>query len=107
MTIFGQSTFIESKKMQKNPIKKLGKPKSRKSRIREPREKKIICQGLKSLRGQPEAYDELKKIVSVSLTPTAIEGLNNLSRTYMVSRSELIERIGRQIIKINEVDNSD
>ncbi|OKH33635.1 hypothetical protein FACHB389_17765 [Nostoc calcicola FACHB-389] len=93
--------------MQKNLRKKPGRPKSQKSRIREPREKKIIRQGLKSLRGQPEAYDELKKIVSVSLTPTAIDGLDNLSRTYMISRSEFIERIGRHIIQIIEVDNSD
>lgn len=80
---------------------KPGRAKNQKSRIREPREKKIICKGLKSLRGQPETYDELKKIVSVSLTPTALLGLDNLSRAYMVSRSELIERIGRQIIQIN------
>jgi hypothetical protein len=93
--------------MQNSPRKKPGRPKSPKSKSREPREKKIICKGLKSLRGQPEAYDELKKIVSVSLTPTALLGLDNLSRTYMVSRSELIERIGRQIIQINEVDDSD
>ncbi len=93
--------------MQKYPKKKSGRPKMSKSKIREPRENKIICKGLKSLRGQPEAYDELKKIVSVSLTPTALLGLDNLSRVYMVSRSELIERIGRKIIQINEVDNSD
>lgn len=93
--------------MPKNLRKKAGRPKSQKSRIREPREKKISRQGLKSLRGQPEAYDELKKIVSVSLTPTAIEGLNNLSRAYMISRSELIERIGRDVIQLIKVDNLD
>lgn len=93
--------------MPKNLRKKADRPKSQKSRIREPREKKIIRQGLKSLRGQPEAYDELKKIVSVSLTPTAIEGLNNLSRAYMISRSELIERIGRYVIQLIKVENLD
>lgn len=93
--------------MENNPRKKPVKTNSKKSKVRESREKKIICKGLKSLRGQPEFYDELKKIVSVSLTPTAIEGLNNLSRAYMISRSELIERIGRYVIQLIKVENLD
>ncbi|BDI21038.1 hypothetical protein ANSO36C_68400 (plasmid) [Nostoc cf. commune SO-36] len=92
--------------MENKPRQKSKKPR-KKSKIRELREKKIICKGLKSLRGQPEFYDELKKIVSVSLTPTAIEGLNNLSRAYMISRSELIERIGRYVIQLIKVENLD
>ena len=90
--------------MPKNLRRKADRPKSKKSRIREPREKKIIRKGLKSLRGQPEAYDELKKIVSVSLTPTAIKGLDDLARTHVISRSELLERIGRRIFKLTDID---
>ncbi|MEH2458805.1 hypothetical protein [Nostoc sp.] len=91
--------------MPKNLRKTTSRPKTQKSRIREPREKKISRKGLKSLRGQPEAYDELKKIVSISLTPTAIKGLDDLSRAYMISISELIERIGRQMIQLLNGDN--
>ncbi|HYX16201.1 MAG TPA: hypothetical protein VE944_17890 [Nostoc sp.] len=93
--------------MENKSTKKPVRPKSKNSKVREPRENKIICQGLKSLRGQPEFYDELKKVVSVSLTPTAIEGLNNISRAYMISRSELMEQIGRHVIQLIKVDNLD
>ena len=93
--------------MENKSTKKPVIPKSKKSKVREPRENKIICQGLKSLRGQPEFYDELKKVVSVSLTPTAIEGLNNISRAYMISRSELMEQIGRHVIQLIKVENLD
>lgn len=81
------------------------KSKNKKLRLREPREKKISRQGLKSMRGQPEAYDELKKVVSVSLTPTALAGIDKISRDYMISRSEFLERIGRSIIQIKDIDD--
>ncbi|MBC1238354.1 hypothetical protein [Nostoc sp. 2RC] len=74
-------------------------------RQREPRENKVIRKGLKSMRGQPEAYDEMKKIVSVSLTPTALAGIDKISRNYMISRSEFLERIGRCIILIKDIDD--
>ncbi|WP_414545892.1 hypothetical protein [Nostoc sp. CCY0012] len=79
-----------------------GKAKNQKNRLREPRSQKIIRKGLKSMRGQPEAYDEMKKIVSVSLTPTALAGIDQISRNYMISRSEFLERIGRFIIQIQD-----
>jgi hypothetical protein len=50
------------------------------------------------MRGQPEVYDELKKIVSFSITPTAMTGLERLSEQLNISRSELIERIGRGLL---------
>ena len=71
-----------------------------KRRCREEREKKVAQKGVKSMRGQPEMYDELKKIVTVSLTPTAVAGLDQFARNRSISRSELVERIGRQVIKI-------
>jgi len=55
------------------------------------------------MRGQPEVYDELKKIASFCITPTAIEGLKQLSSQLNISRSELIERIGRGVLTIAEL----
>jgi hypothetical protein len=83
------------------------KPKKVKSKSkRRPRrehEKKPLRKGLKSMRGQPELYDELKKAVSFSLTPTAQTGLTRLSEQLNISRSELIERIGRGLLTIAEL----
>ncbi|BBD63544.1 CopG domain protein DNA-binding domain protein (plasmid) [Nostoc sp. HK-01] len=91
--------------MPKETNNNCSKAKNQKLRLREPREKKISRKGLKSMRGQPEAYDELKKIVSVSLTPTALAGIDKISRDYKISRSELLERIGRSIIQIKDRDD--
>jgi hypothetical protein len=55
------------------------------------------------MRGQPEVYDELKKIVSFSITPTAMTGLEQLSEQLNISRSELIERIGRGLLAIADL----
>lgn len=54
------------------------------------------------MRGQPEIYNELKKITSFSITPTAQLGLKQLSEQLNISCSELIERIGRGLFTINE-----
>ena len=71
-------------------------------KVRQNHQKKPSCKGVKSLRGKPEIYDELKKIVSVSITPTALAGLDELSQKRAISRSELIEQIGRQLIQLAE-----
>lgn len=55
------------------------------------------------MRGQPEIYDECKKNASFSLTSTAIKGLEQLSSQLNISRSELIERIGRGVFTIAEL----
>lgn len=52
------------------------------------------------MRGEPEYYSELKKATTFTLTPTAKLGLNSLGRIRSISMSELIERIGRGIIKL-------
>ncbi len=54
------------------------------------------------MRDQPEIYNELKKITSFSITPTARLGLKQLSEQLNISCSELIERIGRGLLTINE-----
>lgn len=75
----------------------------RKGRPRRDYEKKPSRKGVKSMRGQPEMYNELKKIFSFSLTPTARAGLEQLSEQLNISRSELIERIGRGLLTITEL----
>lgn len=79
-------------------------PKKTKSqrRPRKLHERKPKRPGIKSLRGQPELYDELKKVISISITPTAKAGLICLSEQRNISLSELIERIGRQLIQLSD-----
>ena len=52
-------------------------------------------QGQKSLRGQPELYNEVKVPTSLALTPTGQKLLGALAQAWQLSRSELIERIAR------------
>lgn len=51
-------------------------------------------------KGEPAFYDEMKKRVNLTLTPTSIEGLDELAEAWGVSRSELMERIGRGVIPV-------
>jgi hypothetical protein len=64
--------------------------------------------GQKNQRGQPEKWDELKKRVMLSLTPTSVDGLDAIAHGLGISRSELVERIGRGVISIHldTFDNS-
>lgn len=60
--------------------------------------------GAKSKRGQAEFYDEIKtEQVMMLLTPTAKKGLDRLARSLGLSRSELGERLGRGILKLEGV----
>lgn len=61
--------------------------------------------GKKRMRGEPLHYDEVKQPTTFTLTPTAKAGLNTLSQARSISMSELIERVGRGIIKL--VDDQD
>jgi len=65
--------------------------------------RKVPRKGLKSLKGQGELYDEPKARWGLSLTPTAVKGLDELAEEFNISRSELVERIGRKIIMISKV----
>jgi hypothetical protein len=73
---------------------------------RKEHQKKPSRKGLKSTRGQPEHYSEIKKGVSIGITPTALAGLDELSQQRAISRSEMIERIGRGTIKLVDIDTS-
>ena len=58
--------------------------------------------GQKKSKGVPELYDEVKKRVNLSLTPSAIAGLDKLAEEFDLSRSELVEQIGRGSIPLAE-----
>ncbi|HCF29484.1 MAG TPA: hypothetical protein DEV81_20290 [Cyanobacteria bacterium UBA11049] len=45
-------------------------------------------------------YGETKKDTHFSLTPTSIKGLDKMARQRKISRSELVEKIGRGLIQI-------
>ena len=52
--------------------------------------------GIKGLPGTPTTeYGELKKNVKMTLTPTAISHLDAAATEEGISRSELVERLGR------------
>lgn len=61
-----------------------------------------MAKGQKKSKGVPELYNEVKKRVNLSLTPTAIAGLDKLSQELHLSRSELVEQVGRGSIPIAE-----
>jgi hypothetical protein len=57
--------------------------------------------GKKGQKGQkdlPDMYDEVKKRVNLALTPTGINGLDAIASKLDISRSELVEQIGRKLI---------
>lgn len=54
----------------------------------------------KKQRGQPELYDEVKKRVTIALTPTGDKRLSKLASTFDLSKSEFIEQLARGVIPI-------
>ena len=62
--------------------------------------RKQAKKGMKGERGRPELYEEVKGKMALSLTRTAIKGLDQLAILHGVSRSEFVERIGRGIISV-------
>ncbi|HEY9871900.1 MAG TPA: ribbon-helix-helix domain-containing protein [Candidatus Obscuribacterales bacterium] len=56
----------------------------------------------KNLGGRPPKYGgQRKNNVTISLSLPSIEGLDSMAESLGVSRSELIERVGRGIYPIN------
>ena len=53
--------------------------------------------GYKRQRNQPEIYEEVKKPVSMGLTPTAKDILRSFPTAHKMSQSEFIERLMREI----------
>jgi hypothetical protein len=52
-------------------------------------------------KGQPlTEYNEMKTRITVSITPTAVNGIDAIADSLQVSRSELMEQIGRGLLKL-------
>jgi hypothetical protein len=54
-------------------------------------------------RVQRWAYGEKKVYMNNAVTPTAQAGLDAIAKSMNLSRSELVERIGRQMLQVNSV----
>ena len=63
-------------------------------------------EGKKRLRGVPIDYDELKRQISLMLTPTANKKLSALAEEQGLPRSEFLERLLRGLIPFPSDDKS-
>lgn len=63
-------------------------------------------EGKKRIRGVPIDYDELKRQVSLMLTPTANNKLSALAKKHGLPRSEYLERLLRGLISFSIDDKS-
>jgi hypothetical protein len=70
------------------------------NKSRRPYQRKKALAGHKSLRGVPEIYETVKERFYIRLTEQSSNGITTLSEQYSLSRSELLEQIGRQIITV-------
>lgn len=70
---------------------------------------------IKGIKGQPNTplteYGELKANVKMTLTPTCRDNLDAAATALGISRSELIERLGRKgiawLVMVGKVDDND
>lgn len=60
----------------------------------------VARKGIKTSRGTPIFYNEKKQRTNLTLTPTAVKGLEEFAEQLNLSISEFIERIGRGIIPV-------
>ena len=51
----------------------------------------------KSMRNQPEMYDETKQPFTLSFTPTAVNRLDSYAKIHGISRSEVVEQFARRL----------
>jgi hypothetical protein len=57
--------------------------------------------GHKSRAGVGDLYDEPKEKLNLTVTPSAKDGLEEKAKLLGISKSELIERVGRGELKID------
>jgi hypothetical protein len=57
--------------------------------------------GHKSQSGVGDLYDEPKEKLNLTVTPSAKDGLEEKAKSLGISKSELIERVGRGELKVN------
>lgn len=55
-------------------------------------------------RTQSNTYSEVKGRYNMTLTPTAVKGLDAIAQSMNLSRSELVEQFGRGLIPILSPD---
>lgn len=49
-------------------------------------------------KGEPALYDEIKKLVTISLTPTGVANLDARATQLGITRSDLIEQFARGLL---------
>ena len=57
--------------------------------------------GEKNTRGKPQIHSEVKKSISVCLTPTAIDILSKSAKARQISRSEFVEQFARGLLDLD------
>ncbi len=63
-------------------------------------ERKRSHKGIACRKGEPIFWNELKKRLNLSLTPTAIANLTKIAEAENISRSEALERILRGVLLV-------
>ncbi len=58
----------------------------------------MATKGQKSVKGQPEIYDEVKIALNLRMTPTAKELLKKKAEERGLTSSELVERFARDLL---------
>lgn len=79
---------------------------SQPNRSRRPHQRKQALPGHKSLRGVPELYETVKERFYIRLAEQNSHGITLLAEQYSLSRSELLEHVGRQIITVKITDQA-
>lgn len=68
----------------------------------------MIKKTRRSLKGIGDYWEERKRPLNLTVTPTALEGLERIALSRDLSKSELVERIGRGLIPLGkEIESSD
>ncbi len=58
--------------------------------------------GKKRVKGEPVDQDELKKSLNLTITPTGVQGLEEIAQDLgLKSKSELVDLIGRRILLVS------
>ncbi len=65
-------------------------------------DKKKNRKGGRRVKGEGAMYNETKKFVTFTLTPSGIALLNALADQYDVSRSEFVEQVARGVIPVSD-----
>jgi hypothetical protein len=58
----------------------------------------MATKGKKSIKGEPELYDEVKTALNLRMTPTAKELLKKKAEERGLTSSELVERFARDLL---------